>query len=139
MSETEVHTGEPSGRGCDGCTACCKIMGVHELDKPVNTRCVHCRTGTGCSIYAQRPQSCRTFECVWLQTQRGAHPLAPELRPDASRVVMSTAGEGETVVLNVAPDRRDAWRRGPMGALVQRMLADGVPVLLKCGDDVRRL
>jgi uncharacterized protein len=125
--------------GCEGCTACCKTMGVHELAKPVNTRCAHCETGVGCRIYDTRPSSCRTFECVWLQTQRGAQPLAPELRPDVSRVVMSTAAGGETIVLNVGPERRDAWKRGAMGKLVSRMLGDGVTVLLKCGDDVRKL
>lgn len=125
--------------GCDGCTACCTIMGVHELNKPVNTRCVHCEAGVGCAIYETRPQSCRTFECVWLQTQRGMKPLARELRPDASRVVMSTAAGGETVVLNVGLHRPDAWKRGAMGKLVSEMLAGGVSVLLKCGDDVRRL
>ena len=125
--------------GCDGCTACCRIMGVHELSKPVDTRCTHCTAGVGCAIYDARPPSCRTFDCVWLQTQRGSNPLARELRPDASRVVMSTAAGGETIVLNVGRDRPDAWKRGAMGALVRRMLADGVQVLLKCGDDVRKL
>lgn len=114
-------------------------MGVHELGKSVNQRCVHCKTGVGCAIYETRPQSCRTFECVWLQTQRGASPLARELRPDASRVVMSTTPDGETVVLNVGTDRPDAWKRGAIGKLVSEMLADGVPVLLKCGDAVRKL
>jgi hypothetical protein len=52
---------------------------------------------------------------------------------------MSTAAGGEAVVLNVGPERRDAWRRGAMGRLVREMLADGVPVLVKCGDDVRQL
>jgi hypothetical protein len=129
----------PPTAGCDGCTVCCKIMGVHELGKPVDTRCAHCAAGVGCTIYETRPQSCRTFDCVWLQTQRGLKPLARELRPDTSHVVMSTAAGGETVVLNVGRERPDAWRRGPMGKLVRQMLADGVPVLLKCGDDVRRL
>lgn len=115
------------------------MMGVHELDKPVNTRCPHCEMGVGCTIYETRPQSCRAFECVWLQTQRGTTPLARELRPDATRVVMSTANGGEAIVLNVAPDRADAWQRGAMGKLVREMLADGVVVLLKCGDDVRKL
>ncbi len=125
--------------GCEGCTACCKTMGVHELEKPVNTWCRHCRIGAGCEIYETRPQSCRTFECVWLQTQKGAKPLASELRPDASRVVMSTTDGGETVVLNVAPDRQDAWQQGAMGRLVSEMLADGVPVIVKCGERVRKL
>lgn len=114
-------------------------MGVRELDKPVNQWCRHCRIGQGCGIYEERPQSCRTFECVWLQTQRGAKPLGRELRPDATRVVLSTTDGGETVVLNVSPDREEAWQQGAMGKLVSQMLRDGIRVLVKCGERVRAL
>ena len=126
-------------RGCDGCTACCKTMGVVELGKDPNVWCSHCRIGTGCGIYESRPASCSTFECVWLQTQRGRAPLALELRPDVCRVVMSTTNGGEEIVLNVGPDRPDAWKRGEIGKLVAKMLSDGLPVLLKCGREVTRL
>ena len=125
--------------GCEGCTACCKIMQVRELDKPGNVWCTHCSIGKGCAIYDARPESCRTFECVWLQTQRHQKPLALELRPDASHVVIYTTDNGNTIVLNVGPDRPDAWKRGEMGKLVARMLADGLPVILKCGNAVERL
>jgi hypothetical protein len=126
-------------RGCDGCTACCKIMQVRELDKPASTWCRHCRVGAGCSIYETRPESCRTFECVWLQTQSGEAPLAPELRPDISRVVMSTASQGRDIVLNLATDRPDAWKHGAIATLVAKMLNDGITVLIKCGDKLEKL
>ena len=126
-----------AGGDCTGCTACCRIMGVRELDKAPNVACRHCIAGVGCREYDARPASCRTFRCVWLQTQDTAAPLAPALRPDRSRVVMSTADAGETIVLNVAPDRREAWRQGAMGERVARMLRDRVKVLLKCGERVQ--
>lgn len=114
-------------------------MGVRELDKAPNVACRHCIAGVGCRDYDARPESCRTFRCVWLQTQDGAAPLAPELRPDRSRVVMSTTDAGETIVLNVAPDRRDAWQQGVMGELVARMLRDRVKVVVKCGERLQPL
>jgi hypothetical protein len=114
-------------------------MGVHELAKAANVWCEHCIIAQGCRIYATRPHSCRTFDCVWLQTQRGQKPLAPELRPDISRVVMSTTNGGEDIVLNVSPERPDAWKQGAMGKLVERMRADGLAVILKCGDRIQRL
>lgn len=132
-------TARGAHRSCDGCTACCRIMGVRELTKPANTRCRYCIPGQGCSIYETRPHSCRTFGCVWLQTQRSEKPLAPELRPDRSWVVMSTTNDGEDIVLNVTPNRPHAWKHGPIGKLVAHMLADGITVLLKCGETVRRL
>ena len=39
-------------RHCGGCTLCCKLIPVEELNKPAGARCKHVRTGKGCSIYA---------------------------------------------------------------------------------------
>ena len=41
----------------DGCTACCKILKIRELNKPANTWCKHCNIGVGCGIYDSRPES----------------------------------------------------------------------------------
>lgn len=102
---------------CDGCTLCCTLLEVHELRKPVRTVCVHC-TDTGCGRYETRPQSCRTFECAWLVSQRTSRPLPAELRPDRSGVVLGQYDDGRPVAF-VDPTRHD-WRQGPMG----RFLAD---------------
>jgi uncharacterized protein len=127
--------------GCDGCTACCKVMHVRELEKPAHKWCPHCRIGSGCGAYETRPESCRVFECIWLQTQRGQKPLALELRPNISHVVLTTTKDdgGEGVVLNLSPDRPNAWKSGAMGALVEDMLRDGIRVVLKCGDRITEL
>ena len=74
-------------RGCGSCSACCTVIGVHELEKGTYETCEHlCEAG--CGIYAERPQSCRTFECQWL---RGAlevdGSIDTEMRPDASGVI----------------------------------------------------
>jgi len=69
-------------------------MRVRELDKALNVACRH--SIAGCREYDARPASCRTFRCVGLQTRDTAALLAPELRPDRSRVVMRTADAGET-------------------------------------------
>ena len=126
-------------RSCDSCTACCKIMKIRELNKPDNTWCQHCKIGVGCGNYDARPESCRVFECVWLQTQRGGKPLALDLRPDKSRVVIGTANQGNEIVLHVDSDRPDAWKRGGIGKLVGEMLADGITVMVKCGDELKKL
>ena len=126
-------------RGCDGCTVCCKVMGVTELGKPGDTRCPHCVVAQGCTIYDSRPKSCRTFECVWLQTQRSAHPMPLALRPDRSRVVIDTTNGGRDIVLNVSRERPDAWRRGSIAELVTRLRADGFAVFVKCGDALERV
>lgn len=120
--------------GCDGCTMCCKTMKVRELDKPGDTWCRHCEIARGCAVYETRPDSCRTYECIWLQTQRLEKPMAPELRPDRSRVVVGTTNQGEDLVLYVGADRPDAWRTGAFGRFVTQMKARGTAVFISRND-----
>jgi hypothetical protein len=124
---------------CDGCTACCKILKIRELNKPANTWCAHCNIGVGCGIYDARPESCRAYECVWLQSQRGGKPLPLELRPDSSRVVIGVANGGDDLVLYVNPDRPDAWKRGGIASFVAEMRAKGFAILVSCGEEVQKL
>jgi hypothetical protein len=39
-------------RPCDGCTACCNLVGVAELGKPERCNCEH-QIEQGCSVYGQ--------------------------------------------------------------------------------------
>ena len=54
-------------RQCGGCTACCKLLPVRELQKKANTRCQH-QSRKGCAIYHQLgfPPSCGLWNCAWL-------------------------------------------------------------------------
>jgi len=61
-----TRTAQPA-RQCGSCNACCDILEVAAVDKPVNQLCKHWQTGTGCTIYDSRPQMCRSFVCAWLQ------------------------------------------------------------------------
>lgn len=124
---------------CDGCTACCKVLKIRELNKPGNTWCQHCKIGEGCGIYESRPESCRVYECVWLKTQRAGKPIPFELRPDKSRVVIGTTNHGEDIVLYVSPDRPDAWQRGEFHKLVTELLSKGITVLVSCGETLQKL
>lgn len=126
--------------GCDGCTACCKVLKIRELDKPGNVWCAHCKIGAGCGCYETRPESCRVYECVWLQTQRLDKPIPLELRPDKSHVVIGTTNGGEEVVLHVTPDRPDAWRRQAFRAgVLDELLRRGISVYVSCGERLQRL
>jgi len=63
------------------------VIAVHELDKRAYEPCTHL-CASGCGIYAERPASCRTFECQWLRGALevdGSVDLA--LRPDACGVI----------------------------------------------------
>jgi hypothetical protein len=83
-------------RTCGGCTLCCKLPRIAEVEKPRDVWCRHCDIGRGCKIYATRPKVCRDFECWWL-----THEEMPEdLRPDR---VGCYAVEGEVLKIMMDP------------------------------------
>ncbi len=75
------------GRECGGCTACCTVLAVAELAKGMYQTCAHVG-GQGCSIYADRPRSCRSWSCQWRLAEIGG------TRPDQSGVVVNLGFRG---------------------------------------------
>jgi hypothetical protein len=74
------------GRECGSCTVCCVVLAIDDpaLTKSAGTACQNC-TGTGCGIYASRPQTCRDFVCEW----RRLALLDEDWRPDLSGVLIT--------------------------------------------------
>ena len=70
-------------RVCGACTACCKTHPIVEIDKPAGSWCSQCDVGHGCRIYAERPTSCREFQCQWLKGSWEEND-----RPDKTKVVI---------------------------------------------------
>jgi hypothetical protein len=101
---------------------CCKLLGIAEIDKPINAWCPHCARGTGCTIYEQRPQACRAFACGWL-----LDPAMPETwRPDRSKLVVMPDEDPEQIVILVDPGTPDAWRREPFHSELRRRAAQAL-------------
>lgn len=74
-------------RACGSCSACCTVMAVHELGKGTYETCSHL-CAAGCGIYADRPGSCRAFECQWLRGVLEVDgTVDTALRPDSCGVV----------------------------------------------------
>jgi hypothetical protein len=68
---------------CGSCTACCSTVAVKELNLLPWHRCGHLRDpwhkdGPGCGIYADRPYSCRSWRCVWLQDDTWPDDYRPD-------------------------------------------------------------
>jgi hypothetical protein len=122
-----------AGRSCDGCTLCCKLVPVNELEKPGATWCQHCEPGAGCRIYADRPYGCQVFYCGWMINGE----VAPHWRPRDSRMVLAFQAAENRTVVHVDPGRPDAWRKPPYRAELQavatRMAERGGYVLVVCG------
>lgn len=116
---------------CEGCTACCRLLGIVELNKPEGQFCPHCPAGAaGCAIYETRPQSCRTFECAWLMFKKMGKPLPERLRPDRSRVVVNITDD--TLALVCAPGYAGAWRRKEFNDLILHAQRNGLNVVVSC-------
>lgn len=122
-------------RRCGSCSWCCRIPAIPALGKPKDVWCGHCRPGHGgCSIYADRPEVCRDFACLWLS---GSGPEA--LRPDRSKVMFTVTRE----VPPYAPhgflvahcDPRDplAYQRAGARAFMTPWLAQGNPAIVVAG------
>jgi hypothetical protein len=125
METQTVPAGQPLSqavRGCDGCTLCCKIMGVPALSKPGNTWCPHCRKGVGCGIYDTRPTECRTFQCGYLLMPG----LSLEWKPVTSRLIILGSG-GNRINIRVDQARPDAWRRQPYYRTMKEWAALALP------------
>jgi hypothetical protein len=82
-------------RRCGTCSLCCNLPFVAELNKPIDTWCLHCRPGRGgCTIYAERPQSCRGFVCGWLADEFG---LGDEWFPGRCKMIIAPRVPGHSL------------------------------------------
>jgi len=82
-------------KSCGECEACCVLIGVRALAKPPGCECIHQSGGKGCSIYAERPDPCRTFNCVWVQ---GTKLFTGKDRPDKCGVMFVLMGADSAFV-----------------------------------------
>lgn len=70
-------------RACDECNACCTWLtcSVNNVEFPSGESCYY--LNEQCSIYKNRPDVCRNFECAWYQN------FFPEwMRPDQCGVLI---------------------------------------------------
>lgn len=98
-----------SQRSCGTCTLCCKVYRIDDLGKPAGKWCAHCAIGSGCTIYDDRPQQCRAFDCMWLQDET----MPPSWKPETSKIVFSIWPSTGFVYGQVDPGTPSAWQKEP--------------------------
>lgn len=120
-------------RTCGTCTMCCKLFAVPELNKPAGTWCANVKQGAGCTVHAERPGSCATFQCFWLYNPQ----LSDEWRPDRARFVVSVE-RGGGLQITLDKGQPTAWLREPYHSQIRRWaefgMANRKPVLLANGE-----
>lgn len=106
------------GRECGACTACCTHLRIEDPDlrKLAGTPCQNLSTGNGCSIYPDRPQTCRNWYCGW----RYMPQLNDQCRPDQSEILIRLAEDGLIFEpINSALSLNAEWVLGIIGALIE--------------------
>lgn len=141
-------------RDCGGCVECCRFipLDLPELAKPTGELCAYCVDGAGCGVHAIRPQTCRTWFCVWRMVE-----LSEDWRPDRSGIIVRpdglTTGEITLYVIRDTDflmstdffDTLAGWtengialalsRPGPVGTLpVRAVVTDYLGPALAAGD-----
>ncbi len=127
---------------CQDCTGCCTVFEVKEIEKPFAVPCKYLGAtlfGHGCTIYMDRPDACKRYVCLWLDSQRRAEftDRMPEaLRPDVSKVVMGWPwGEDrETLFIYPYPGHDDAWRKEPIASHLRMILSRGGKIVVVTGN-----
>jgi len=113
-----------NARECGDCSLCCRLLLIDEgidIDKPADVWCRHCRPGNGgCSIYADRPQICREFQCAWRCGDLGDH-----WKPSRSKMVIYSGeqrgDDGKFLNIAVDPSSSNRWREPPYYAAIKRL------------------
>lgn len=130
-----------TANNCGTCTLCCRVMGIKEdgFVKKGGTWCDHCDKGVGCKVYETRPVSCRTFECLWLASQKVERMRMPlEYRPDKTHVVMRIDVDPETKISTLVAfcDKSAplAWQEEPMSHFFAWYVKRGVRVIVVVGE-----
>jgi hypothetical protein len=123
LAKAPIFDRLPTIRGCDGCTLCCKVVAVRKLGKPAGVWCKHCRVGTGCGIYSERPQECADYECGYLVLPG----LGAEWKPSLSRLILSREVSENRLNIHVDPGRPDAWRKQPYYAKLKQWAEAAMP------------
>ena len=117
-------------RACGTCTMCCKVYRIPILNKQEGKWCTHCAIGSGCRIYEDRPEQCRSFVCLWLQDMT----MPPEWKPEISKMVLSIYPTTGFIYVQVDPGTPFAWRKEPyfsrLKAMAEHLLKDRRHVLV---------
>jgi hypothetical protein len=96
-------------RSCGKCSMCCKFFIIPEVDKAKDEWCRHCRPGKGgCMIYDQRPDVCKTFECMWKHNPM----VGDKWYPARCKMVLLERGP-KGIMVKVDPSFPNAWRKEP--------------------------
>lgn len=102
-------------KACDGCTLCCSVYDIPELEKKAGCDCSHISRHGGCGLWGIHPKTCQDFKCLWLKHSG----LDARWRPDVCGFVLRVDEDGRTLWLDVDYRRPAHWRDAPYYAQIK--------------------
>lgn len=126
---------------CADCTGCCLVFEVKDVPKAFGEPCKHLGKtlfGHGCTIYETRPDACKHYVCLWLDSQRRIDvPSMPEnMRPDVTHVVLGWpwGTDRETLFVYPYPGYDDAWQKPPVADYLRMILSRRGKIVVVVGN-----
>jgi uncharacterized cysteine cluster protein YcgN (CxxCxxCC family) len=110
---------------CGDCGICCKVCHIDELKKPAGVLCWLYKEDTGCNDYENRPQDCKTYQCVYITQET----IDIKYRPDKLGVIFEQPF-GKQYWVGVELEE-NALQKEDCKRLVRAMNNDGARILLK--------
>jgi len=110
---------------CGECTMCCELLPIPELQKPESILCGFCKINKGCSVYKNRPNSCKEFNCVYIQDE----DVDLELRPDNSKVMFEKVTDTLYLALELPRDI-GSWRETKVLDFIEQLNKKGISIIV---------
>lgn len=110
---------------CGGCTLCCELLPVPQLQKPESVLCGFCKRGVGCTVHERRPLVCRTFDCVYIQDEE----IGLELRPDNCKVMFEKVNDTLYLALELPRDV-GSWREKKVSDFIKKLNKKGISIIV---------
>lgn len=110
---------------CGGCTVCCELLPVPQLQKPESTLCGHCEAKVGCRIHSIRPKVCRTFDCVYIHNE----DMDLKLRPDNCKVMFEKVTNDLYLALELPRDV-GSWKNKKVLQFIQQLNEKGISIIV---------
>ena len=126
---------------CQDCDGCCVVFEVKDVPKAFGEACKHLGPtlfGHGCQIYAERPDACKRYVCLWLDSQRRSdvEKFPENMRPNVTKCVLGWPWgmDRETLFVYPYPGHDTAWQKPPVSLYLRSILAKGAKVVVVTKD-----
>jgi len=104
---------------------CCELLPIPQLQKPESIMCRFCEKNKGCSIYENRPSSCKEFNCAYIQDA----DIDLEFRPDNCKVMFEKVTDTLYLALEL-PRNIGSWKEKKVLDFIKSLNKKGISIIV---------